>query len=157
MIDSWNVKCDFLRKRMNIYKPFILVLRDHDESILHSTITRALKDKFIIFSVTSNSVAWNLLQNIIPDCIILDLSSAEAFAIQKYIRSLKFELPVLAFASSPFSIQVSSEIELHSNETLNDPSTLRDIVETAMKFPNHVQGEGAATIVPNTESSGETN
>ena len=121
---------------MRDFKPFILVLHDNDESALVHPLTRALKDDFSIFFVTSSSSAKTLLQSIVPDCIILDLSSAEAVPTRECIRSLNFKPPVLAFVSSQFLTQVAPEIELHPSEALTDPSALRDIVETASKRPH---------------------
>ena len=123
-------------------KPLILLLYDQDNGTkgLVPAIRAALSADFSVAYVASKSSAGTLLRNLIPDCVILDLASADAISVLELVGNLKYRPSVLAFVMPELSAQFIPGIEIHPNASLNDPSALRKIVAKAAASPHSKQG-----------------
>lgn len=118
---------------MSNLKPFILVLDDTDQQILLRSIRAALQQDYIIQNVASASGMERLLQNMVPDCLIVDLAAADVISVieKLYIRSHRHK--ILGFGSLEAAPSVQNGIKFLSKDLLSNPEILKRTLHEELK------------------------
>lgn len=127
----------------NTGKPTILVVED-DPDLRRILGLQLRTEGFTVVEAEDGAAAFEVLQDLLPDCVVLDLMMPrmDGFAFLKRIRSLNrtADVPVLILTASEDRRHKSKSNQYMADAFLNKPYNLQELTEVVTRLCGEKSG-----------------